>query len=143
MSTQAWIVLACHIPLLAWLVLDHFNTANRWADWFEDHVLPKWARWSTQGDWIGWFQHRGIALVASLYVGLWSLVCPESFQFGAIVGGWIAFGAYVVRESMTAYDKWGTPNAWTDPRPNRVGWAVDGLCDVVGPLVVALFWTAL
>lgn len=143
MSIQAWVILACHLPILAWLVWDRFYHVNRWADWFEDHVLPPWARWSTQGNWISWFQHGTIALVVSLYVGTYSLICPESFQFGAIVGGWIAFSAYVVRESMAAVEQWGKPNAWTNPHPNRVGWAVDGLCDIVGPLCVALFWTAL
>jgi hypothetical protein len=54
-----------------------------------------------------------------------------------------AFGGFVVRETMNALDNLMRPNAWTHPSPHRVGWAVDGIMDVVGPLVVALTWTLL
>ena len=143
MSREAWITLAVHLPLLYWLVVvDGFRTWNEWADLLESY-LPEWAQWNTQGDRISWFQHGAVALGVSLYGGIWSLVLPESFTFGAAFGGWIAFLCYVVREAMSARMKWGSPNAWTHPTPNRVGWAVDGLCDVVGPLAVALAWTVL
>jgi hypothetical protein len=143
MSIQAWVLLACHIPLLGWMVWDRFRTVNRWADWFEEYILPKWARWSTQGDWISWFQHFAWSLLGSLYVGVLGSLCPEGFMFGAMLGGWVAVGLYAVRESICAWGKRGDPNPWRNPKPNRVGWAVDGLLDVILPLTNALLWTVL
>lgn len=139
MSSTAWWLLALHVPLAYLLVADRFRTVNRWADRFEDTCLPPWFRWSTQGDKVSWVQHGLIALLASQYGGLLSLLAPESWAFGCALVGWCAFAGYVVRETRGA--PWGKPNAWTHPAPNRVGWAVDGLMDVVGPLAVAVAWT--
>ena len=143
MSIQAWVLLLCHMPLLGWMVWDQFQTVNRWADWFEDHVLPKWARWSTQGDWISWFQHGAFGFGGSLYVGLLGSFCPEGFLFGAVLGGWIAVGLYAIREAGNALSHRGDPYVWRNPNPGRVGWAVDGMLDVILPLTNALLWTVL
>lgn len=140
MSLQAWAVLACHLPLLYWLVaVDRFETWNRWADALEANLFPPWFRWDVQGDKVSWVQHGLIAFVASLYGGLLGLAAPESFAFGATIVAWVAFVAYVVREGRGA--PWGKPNKWSHPAPHRVGWMVDGIMDTVGPLLVALAWT--
>lgn len=137
MSTQAWTLVICHLPLVLWLVMDQFRTANRWADGLETH-FPSWFQWNNSGDKVSWVHHGLIAFGVSLYGGLLSFLVPESFVFGAALLGWCAFAAYVVRELWGA--TWGAPNTWTHPRAQRVGWAVDGMMDTLGPLLVALAW---
>jgi len=142
-SPEALVVTAMHVPLVCWLFSDRFREANGWADQLE-RLFPPWFRWDTMGDPVSWVQHGLIALVVSLWAGFWAWgLTPEGFYAGAAFGGWCAFAAYVVREGWNALDNLMRPNVWTHPAPHRVGWAVDGLMDVVGPLVNALLWTLL
>ena len=142
MSTQAVVLIVVHLPLLYWLVwVDRFYTWNRWADELEAHVFPPWFRWEKQGDPVSWVQHGLTAFAVSLYGGILSLLAPESFALGALIGAWVAWAAYVVREGLTIRERWGRPLKWSHPSPHRVGWMVDGILDTVGPLIVALAWT--
>jgi len=133
-----------HVPLVGWLMADRFATANAFADHIEATYFPPWFQWDTAGDKVSWVQHGLTALLVSLWGGFWALaLTPEGFVAGAVFAGWCAFGGYIVRETANALDNLMRPHMWTHPAPNRVGWAVDGIMDTVGPLVVALFWTLL
>jgi len=145
MSLEALVVIGVHVPLAWWLiVVDRFQAAGELADYIEATYLPAWFRWDTAGDPVSWVQHGLIALLVSLWGALWGgLLTPEGALFGAAFAGWCAFGGYCVRECMNAYSNRHLPTVWHHPAPHRVGWAVDGLMDVVGPLVNALLWTLL
>lgn len=145
MSGEALVLLGIHLVLLSALARDEFRTVNMWADIFEAHCLPTWLQWSTMGDKVSWTHHALIAAAVSLYGGLLSTLTPESFVTGAVIAAWFAFCAYAAREAISAYGSYkrGRTYVWTHPSPSRVGWAVDGILDVVGPLLVALFWTLL
>lgn len=143
MSLIAWVLLAIHAPVAYVLLADGFRTVNRWADNLEEWCLPRWLQWRHSGDKVTWIQHTAVAFGGSLYGGLLSLVAPESFAFGAALVGWIAVVGYAVREELNALAQMGKPNKWTHPEPNRVGWAVDGIMDVVGPIANAVAWTVL
>ena len=143
MSPEALVVIAAHLPLVGWLIIDRFQTANFYADYLET-FFPCWFQWGHSGDPVSWIHHALVALVVSLWGGVWAvLLTPDGFLFGAAFGGWCAFGGFVVRETWGALDNLMKPNAWTHPSPHRVGWAVDGIMDCIGPLLVALTWTLL
>jgi len=123
MSGAALILLGIHLIVLSALINDRFRTVDMWADILELHVLPSWFRWDNRGDPVSWVQHGLIAGVVSLYGGALSVLTPETFVTGAMIGGWVAFSGYMIREGTDL--------------------SFDSIMDRVGPLLVAVFWTLL
>ena len=145
MSKEAIVLIAAHLPLLYWLVLvDRFQMWNRIADGIEDWCFPSWFQWKHQGDKVSWVHHFLVVLIVSLWGGAWAgLLTPEGWCVGAAVAGWIGFVCFVVREGYGVAEHLAVSrfNMWTHPSPGRVGYAVDAIMDVVGPLLVAVAWT--
>lgn len=111
----ALVILAVHAPLVAWLWDDDFRTLNRWADWVEDTWFPAWFQWSTLGDRVSWLHHAGFTALGGLYGALWAWVEHQPLPSGAVIGALCVSALYLL---------------------HRVGWAVDGIMDVLCPLGV-------
>lgn len=133
------IALILHAPLAYWLWLDRFAAANEMADTVEDLLFPPWFQWTHSGDPVSWLHHALITAGCAAYGWLWGLLLPVPAMSGALAGAVAAVVAYAVRETLAARDNWRSerPHAWTHPLPHRVGWAVDGIMDVLCPLGVA------
>ena len=134
-SKTGWIVLCLHVPLIAWVLINRFTVLNRLADKYLQPLLP--GALGTGKAWTTWVHHALIALVVTAYVTVWGLILPgDSWITGARIGSAIALALYTVRETYNwnyharagTPDKWG----WWD------GWAVDGIMDTAGPLLIHL-----
>ena len=139
LSNLACIVLGVHAPFVFWLVaIDKFAIFNRWADKYLQPHLP-WKLKSGK-EWTTWIHHGLIAALITLYVVLWAIVLPDSWIVGARLGSGIALAIYAIREAYNwrHHLKENTPGKWDFP----YGWGVDGVMDVVGPILIHLWtWT--
>ena len=139
LSNLACIVLGIHAPFVFWLVaIDKFAIFNRWADKYLQPHLP-WKLKSGK-EWTTWIHHGLIAALITLYVVLWAIVLPDSWIIGARLGSGIALAIYAIREvyNWRHHLKENTPGKWDFP----YGWGVDGVMDVVGPILIHLWtWT--
>lgn len=124
--------------------LSLYARVNDWADGLEDRIaaIPGfgWFHFNSTGHPISWLQHTLFAMAFTL---------PFWVNGYATLGAGIAALLYLAREVYGAREKLGElgfwPAAFVDLVPNRpayqrgfyVGWAVDGVLDVMGP---ALLW---
>ena len=138
-SSTAWFALALHLPVILWAaLLDDFATFNVWANKYLQPRLPAFLK--SGKEWTTWVHHALISALVTLYVALWGLVLPDSWVVGARLGSGIALTLYGTRE---VYDwhhhaKEGTLGKWKLP----YGWGIDGVMDVVGPILIHLWtWT--
>jgi len=138
-SSTAWFALALHLPVILWAaLLDDFATLNMWANRYLQPRLPAFLK--SGKEWTTWVHHALISALVTLYVALWGLVLPDSWVVGARLGSGIALTLYGTRE---VYDwhhhaKEGTLGKWKLP----YGWGIDGVMDVVGPILIHLWtWT--
>ena len=138
-SSTAWFVLALHLPLILWAaLLDDFAMFNVWANKYLQPRLPAFLK--SGKEWTTWVHHALLSALVTLYVALWGLVLPDSWVVGARLGSGIALTLYGTRE---VYDwhhhaKEGTLGKWKLP----YGWGIDGVMDVVGPILIHLWtWT--
>ena len=139
LSSVAWFVLALHLPVIMWAaLLDDFAMFNVWANKYLQPRLPAFLK--SGKEWTTWVHHALISALVTLYVALWGLVLPDSWVVGARLGSGIALTLYGTRE---VYDwhhhaKEGTLGKWKLP----YGWGIDGVMDVVGPILIHLWtWT--
>lgn len=144
MTILWWAIQLGIVALLAWSFFfgHEFYALNKFADDVE-RKMPKWFTWDARGDWISWVHHALWTALAGSGGGLITLVLLGAFRpgFQRFALGMLCF--YVAREGWGLWTQRGGPGAWSRPgrKPTRVGWAVDGIMDVVGPTLI--FWLSL
>ena len=129
---------------------------NRLSDHIEDRYLPRWLQYNVVGDPVSWyFSHPAWVLIGAKVGALVGWIADQFIGFvlpdwkiGAVVGAWFVVAVYAfIREPLSAWESYqmeGWDGAFQRLHRNRwcsgvqVGWLVDGVMDVVGPVVTAL-----
>ena len=114
---------------------DRFKSLNAWADRVEK-MLPRFLRWPP--DPISWLHHTAFTALAGLGLGGWALLTLGTFGRGFAVGTSVMALFYIVREGKGIYEQWGNPGRWWRGWPHLTGWLVDGVCDCLFPLTLAV-----
>jgi hypothetical protein len=137
--------------LIAAFIRDRFAWLNARADDFERIVFGGWADFDTWGDPASWVHHGFTCAVVGGAWGALAWALSIGFAVGFLHGTCAMLGFYIVREGHNAWTHH-AESGWEGAvhvRPFRkwgfrTGWALDGLMDLVGPVLVALAgWAAL